>query len=219
MKCTAITTKGDRCKRNATIGVYCNLHNKLLLKDTPLNIQPKVNKQKINNEKELIEKSEFEIKCENIGFSIIGECPICNDNIYDINDTKLKCDHKICIKCVKKLRDPRCPLCRCDIESGLITKDDIKEITKRYEEDNNIRNNISSEDYQREEYQREDYEDSSEDEELNNGNYIISRIEAFLRENNQAQLGRFNPNFIEDYIESIAVLTGLPIEEVYEIIS
>ena len=169
MKCAGITTKNTQCKRNAIVNGYCNLH-KIIDKKIP----------------DII----YKISYESLGFTSLGECILCTDNVYDINDSKLKCGHIFHINCIKKLRKCVCPMCRKKLDSPLLENKDISEINDRFKSDMIEENRISASDYQRLE------NTSSEDESQNLEDEVI-----------------FELSFIE-YIEAISHLTGLSYEEI-----
>lgn len=61
------------------------------------------------------------------------ECCIC----YGKSDLKniLCCNHCICMECVTKLRDTKCPVCRTPLCGKFVTSKIIKAINQRKEED------------------------------------------------------------------------------------
>jgi len=49
---------------------------------------------------------------------IVGECPICFNEINNVeaDKTKLRCNHICCLDCLSKLRQLTCPLCRGSLD-------------------------------------------------------------------------------------------------------
>ena len=48
----------------------------------------------------------------------LGECVCCTDKMYSRNTNKLKCGHSFHKKCLSKVKNGKCPLCRKEIETS-----------------------------------------------------------------------------------------------------
>jgi hypothetical protein len=67
------------------------------------------------------------------------DCCVCMDEkVYE--SELLKCSHAVCMGCVKQLRDPRCPMCRSQIEGDFISDNDKKKMNQRAKQDKRERN-------------------------------------------------------------------------------
>lgn len=47
------------------------------------------------------------------------ECPVCLEPLAGRIRVLLPCDHTLCVRCLLRLRPPRCPLCRADLAEYL----------------------------------------------------------------------------------------------------
>ena len=70
------------------------------------------------------------------------KCSICLDDVIVKDDAELECNHIFHLKCVKKLRNNTCPLCRRELKSKKLKKNDLKMMLKRKECDRKERNSI-----------------------------------------------------------------------------
>ena len=64
------------------------------------------------------------------------ECIICLENKYYV--AKTSCNHNICVDCLFRIKDVKCPMCRLDLSNELpsIVIDNIKrkklKVTQKY---------------------------------------------------------------------------------------
>ena len=63
-------------------------------------------------------------------------CPICLDLKPHKSNANLRCNHQICLPCVKQLRVSKCPICREPLLSLKLKLKDLSIIQKRFEKDN-----------------------------------------------------------------------------------
>ena len=50
---------------------------------------------------------------------ISEECPVCFCDMSKTIKAVMPCNHSVCMRCILKLRDPRCVLCRYDLKDVL----------------------------------------------------------------------------------------------------
>lgn len=58
-------------------------------------------------------------------------CDICFDDMSIAENANFECGHYFHLACAKKLRDPRCPVCRSPIKSNILTDANIAKIQER----------------------------------------------------------------------------------------
>lgn len=64
----------------------------------------------------------------------VQECSICLTNLVSNRDL-LACGHPVCLTCLASLRDPRCPVCRRELEGPTVTNELMRLILARQDED------------------------------------------------------------------------------------
>lgn len=60
----------------------------------------------------------------------ITECCVCMEQM--LSSDQLGCQHYVCRKCVKCLRDTRCPMCRREIRAHFIRETDKEKMRERF---------------------------------------------------------------------------------------
>jgi len=178
-QCNGYTLKGERCKKKTSSNnQYCVTHSDNISSENVSKYKPKDKGKK----KENLNTIKFDISFNLLGYNPIGECAICCDNVYDINNAELECGHIFHIECVKTLRNPTCPCCRMDLKSKKLTISDLLNIKKRQMDDNIDNNSIAAEDYQRDDRElynshQRNHDSELEDEEMLNSILALSVVE------------------------------------------
>jgi hypothetical protein len=115
-KCKGINKNGKGCKnKTKSQDGYCHKHKK------HNHEKIKIDLSKIDIIDLTKDENTFVIKNECCHQSQeCNECCICYEKTIPTKQ-KLDCDHYVCMTCIKKLRDDRCPLCRHVISSNFIT--------------------------------------------------------------------------------------------------
>ena len=196
-QCNGYTLKGDRCKKKiltSSLGQYCCTHT-----DQKNNKFVPTHKQIscVNNVK-------FDISLNLIGYQPIGECSICCDNVYEINNSDLECGHIFHIECIKTLRNPTCPCCRANLKSTKITTKDLLNMKERQIKDTQENNNILIEDYLR------------DNEELSVPLPIYQTTESNSYIDDEILNSILSLSIVE-YIEYATEATGLSPEQIYSL--
>jgi hypothetical protein len=88
-------------------------------------------KDKVVSKKQIGTPESLEKDCHQ--HEVSEECCVCYDSVP--SSELLKCSHPVCKSCIKNLRDPRCPMCRTEIDANHITNRDKRRMSMRRTED------------------------------------------------------------------------------------
>lgn len=131
--CQGHTKRGTKCQKKVKCGDFCHNHNINNIDNNTNNMS--INKD-VNKNVNDVNKNVNDVNKNINDVNIIGNCPVCLDDVIKDDDCNLICKHTIHIECAKQLHDNICPICRLEISyNDKISAKDINNINKQKNKD------------------------------------------------------------------------------------